>query len=121
MGFWNNFVDTFDLHGRIIFITGESFAGVYIPYLANAMLNAGNEIYFNLEATMMTDLLINNNAVMRQIPALSFVENWNRLMYLNNTIMEDIREQANTCGYVSFLEENLTYPPWVYFQLHLLA
>lgn len=26
-GFWKNFVDTFSLHGRKIFITGESYAG----------------------------------------------------------------------------------------------
>ena len=26
LGFWRNFVDTFGLHGRKIFITGESYA-----------------------------------------------------------------------------------------------
>lgn len=27
LGFWKNFVDTFSLHGRKVFITGESYAG----------------------------------------------------------------------------------------------
>lgn len=27
LGFWKNFVDTFGLHGRRVFITGESYAG----------------------------------------------------------------------------------------------
>lgn len=27
LGFWKNFVDTFGLHGRKVFITGESYAG----------------------------------------------------------------------------------------------
>lgn len=28
MGFWRNFVDTFNLQGRKVFFTGESYAGV---------------------------------------------------------------------------------------------
>jgi carboxypeptidase D len=39
LGFWKNFMDTFDLKGRKVFITGESYAGYYVPYIADAMLN----------------------------------------------------------------------------------
>ncbi len=39
LGFWENFVNTFDLKGRKVFITGESYAGYYVPYIADAMLN----------------------------------------------------------------------------------
>ncbi len=39
MGFWENFVDTFGLHNRKIFIAGESYAGYYVPYIADAFLN----------------------------------------------------------------------------------
>lgn len=28
MGFWKNFVDTFDLHGKKVYLSGESYAGV---------------------------------------------------------------------------------------------
>lgn len=55
LGFWRNFVDTFELHGRKIFIAGESYAGMYIPYLADAMLNENDTTYFRLNATMMYD------------------------------------------------------------------
>lgn len=27
MGFWKNFMDTFNLHNRKVYITGESYAG----------------------------------------------------------------------------------------------
>jgi carboxypeptidase D len=37
--FWENFVDTFALQGRKVYITGESYAGYYVPYIADAMLN----------------------------------------------------------------------------------
>ncbi len=39
LGFWENFVDTFALQNRRIFVTGESYAGYYVPYIADAMLN----------------------------------------------------------------------------------
>lgn len=39
LGFWKNFMDTFDLKGRKVFITGESYAGYYVPYIADAMFN----------------------------------------------------------------------------------
>ena len=29
-GFWRNFVDLFDLHGRKLYVTGESYAGQYV-------------------------------------------------------------------------------------------
>lgn len=33
--FWKNFVDTFDLKGSKVYITGESYAGMYVPYIAS--------------------------------------------------------------------------------------
>lgn len=42
LGFWKNFVDTFELHDRRVFITGESYAGMYVPYIADAMLNTND-------------------------------------------------------------------------------
>jgi carboxypeptidase D len=39
MGFWKNFIDTFQMHGYKVYITGESYAGQYIPYIASGMLD----------------------------------------------------------------------------------
>lgn len=35
MQFWANFVDTFDLTGYSVYIVGESYAGMYVPYIAS--------------------------------------------------------------------------------------
>ncbi|KAI1097427.1 Alpha/Beta hydrolase protein [Jackrogersella minutella] len=111
LGFWHNFVDTFDMQGREIYIAGESYAGMYIPYIAEAMFAENDPAYYNLQSTMLFDPLLNNEAVMQQVPAVAFVDHWNNLIRLNQTFMRDIRHRAITCGYSQFLEENIRYPP----------
>jgi carboxypeptidase D len=111
LGFWRNFVDTFGLHGHKIFIAGESYAGMYIPYLADAMLNENDTNYFRLNATMMYDPLINSHDVMRHLPAVAFTDHWRNLMPLNETFMEDIRARGEKCGHTPFLNDHLSFPP----------
>lgn len=42
VGFYKNFMKTFDLQGRDIYLTGESYGGYYVPYVADAILNENN-------------------------------------------------------------------------------
>lgn len=42
--FWEQFVDTFGLQGRKVYITGESYAGYFVPYIADAMLNNNDTV-----------------------------------------------------------------------------
>lgn len=48
MEFWKNFVDTFDLTGYKVYIVGESYAGMYVPYIASGMLDTNNTDYYNV-------------------------------------------------------------------------
>lgn len=50
MEFWENFVDTFDLTGYKVYIVGESYAGMYVPYIAGGMLDTNNTDYFNVSS-----------------------------------------------------------------------
>lgn len=66
LGFFRNFVDTFDLHGKKIYIVGESYAGLYVPYIAHAMFEKKNKRYFNVESTMIFDPSINKDEILTQ-------------------------------------------------------
>lgn len=66
LGFFKNFLDTFDLHNRKIFITGESYAGYYIPYIADAMLNTNDTKYYDVEAILMYDPSTSTNQVQEE-------------------------------------------------------
>ncbi|KAL8908447.1 MAG: hypothetical protein Q9171_005435, partial [Xanthocarpia ochracea] len=83
LGFFKIFVDTFALQGRKVYITGESYAGVcstsrqtlsggsrllqyYVPYIANAMLDANDSTYYNVEAILIYDPSTSTDTVQQQ-------------------------------------------------------
>ncbi|KAK8255675.1 Alpha/Beta hydrolase protein [Phyllosticta capitalensis] len=111
LGFFKNFVDTFGLHNKKIYITGESYAGYYVPYIADAMLNTNDTTYYNLNSIMFYDPSVNSDVVLEQVPAVAFVDYWAPLFNLNNTFMASLRSRADSCGYTSYLNDNLVFPP----------
>ncbi|KAF2136235.1 uncharacterized protein K452DRAFT_237868 [Aplosporella prunicola CBS 121167] len=111
MGFWRNFMDTFDLKGRKVYITGESYAGMYVPYIADAMIAQNNTDYFDVEGIMIYDPSIGYDSITEQVPTLAFVENNKALFPFNETFWEYIRNISSSCGYDDFLAEGLTFPP----------
>ncbi|KAH8757269.1 carboxypeptidase 4 [Diaporthe sp. PMI_573] len=113
LGFWKNFVDTFNLTNRDVYITGESYAGKYIPYIAEAMLDANDTEpgYYNVQGTMLIDPAISPDVALVEIPMLDFVENNQAFLRLNSTFKDEIRaahqEQYN---YTSFFETYFKFP-----------
>lgn len=71
LGFFKNFVDTFDLHHRKVYIAGESYAGLYVPYIADAMFNKEDTKYYNIQNTLIYDPSINEDAILEQGKLLS--------------------------------------------------
>lgn len=66
LGFFKNFVETFSLQGRKVFITGESYAGAYVPYIADAMFSANDTEYYNIDSILIYDPSTSSNAVQEQ-------------------------------------------------------
>ncbi|KAL9098027.1 MAG: hypothetical protein Q9187_009750, partial [Circinaria calcarea] len=66
LGFFKNFVDTFALQGRKVYITGESYAGYYVPYIADAMFNANDTEHFNIESIMIYDPSTSTDVVQQE-------------------------------------------------------
>ena len=66
LGFFKNFVDTFGLQNRKVYIAGESYAGYYVPYIADAMLNSNDTTYYDVESIMIYDPSTSTEAVQMQ-------------------------------------------------------
>ena len=127
LGFFKNFVDTFGLQNRKVYITGESYAGYYVPYIADAMLNTNDTTYYGVESIMIYDPSTSTDAVqqqskssfhsrfylmlMKSVPAVAYVDYFTPLFSLNASFTDFLHEQADTCGYTSFLNDYLVYPP----------
>jgi carboxypeptidase D len=54
------------MHGYKIYITGESYAGQYIPYIASGFLDAEDQVYYNLKGIQINDPSINYDDTMSQ-------------------------------------------------------
>ncbi len=59
-------MDTFSMQGFKVYVTGESYAGQYIPYIAGGMLDANDTTYFNVKGVQINDPSINHDDTMLQ-------------------------------------------------------
>lgn len=111
IGFYKQFVDTFQTKGYKTYITGESYAGMYVPYIADAFITADDTDYYNLAGIAINDPLIGDATMQQQVVMLPFVEYWNNLFYLNDTFMEALRENNDRCNFTSYYEKYYKFPP----------
>ncbi|EHA27697.1 hypothetical protein ASPNIDRAFT_41638 [Aspergillus niger ATCC 1015] len=108
MDFWRRFMKTFDLQNRKIYLTGESYAGQYIPYIASQMLDQDDDEYFRVAGIQINDPYINELPVLQDVAT---VNQHRSLFPFNDTFMSQITKLSDDCGYTSFLDDALTFPP----------
>ncbi|KAK0754598.1 carboxypeptidase cpdS precursor [Schizothecium vesticola] len=111
MGFWMNFVETFALQGYKVYIAGESYAGMYCPYIADAFINANDTVYFDMSGVLMYDPVISNYYLQTIVPATQFVTYWSGLFPFNDTFREKMHKTDKDCGLTKFVNDHLVYPP----------
>ncbi|KAK4574869.1 hypothetical protein LTR86_001711 [Recurvomyces mirabilis] len=110
-GFWKNFMEQFDLVGHKVYITGESYAGQYIPYIAEYMLDQNDTDYYNVSGIQINDPSINYDDTLIYAPSVWHLNDYSNIFGLNETFMTDINARAEKCGYFEFMETALTFPP----------
>lgn len=111
LGFFKNFVNLYSMQGYKVYIAGESYAGYYVPYIADAMLNANDTTYYNFQASMIYDPSVTYNAVAMQTPVWAFVESFPNLFPFNDTFKATMRNASQSCGYTAFMDKYLQFPP----------
>ncbi|POS70943.1 carboxypeptidase cpdS [Diaporthe helianthi] len=110
MGFWRNFVDAFGLHGYKIYVTGESYAGLYCPYISSNMLDTNDTTYFNVNGMLIYDPVISSGTA-PNAPTNYFVNYWRNVMPFEDNIALSIANASMTCGYDEYTDKYLTFPP----------
>ncbi len=66
IGFYRNFVDAFDMQSWKVYLTGESYGGFYVPYIADAFINQNDTVYYNLAGVAINDPILGDSTVQQQ-------------------------------------------------------
>ncbi|KAH8116530.1 alpha/beta-hydrolase [Phellopilus nigrolimitatus] len=106
LGFLANLVKVFpSLAHRPLLLTGESYAGTYIPYITKALFSAQNPPV-KLSKIAMGNAAITSLDVSEEVPTLSLIETYPQLIGYDTEVYEYFKEQSHLCGF----DFNLTYP-----------
>ncbi|KAJ4300604.1 hypothetical protein N0V88_003284 [Collariella sp. IMI 366227] len=111
LGFWTNFVDTFALQGFKVYVTGSSYSGMWAPFIASAMLDRNDATYFNVSGMAIWDGLYSKIPLVTDIPAAAFVQEWANALPFNDTFTATIQAIDAQCGFTTYLNQYLTFPP----------
>ncbi|KAF8637623.1 hypothetical protein AX17_002692 [Amanita inopinata Kibby_2008] len=106
MGFLGNLVKVFpNLAKRPLHITGESYAGTYIPYIMKAYFQMDHPPV-NLAKVAIGDGSITSAVVFELLPALSIIETYPQLIGYDPDVFKYFKEQSHLCGF----DISLSYP-----------
>jgi len=65
-GFYKNWVDAFQAQGKKVYITGESYGGYYVSYVADAFINADDTNYYNLAGVAINDPILGDGDLQQE-------------------------------------------------------
>jgi carboxypeptidase D len=112
VNFFENFENLFGLRDHKIFVTGESYAGRYVPYIASAMLDKNDTSLFNVSGALMYDPCIGDwDFTQQEVPVVPFARSNNNVMNFNASFLSDLESRHQSCGYADILSTYLTFPP----------
>ncbi|KAF9262147.1 alpha/beta-hydrolase [Marasmius fiardii PR-910] len=113
VGFFNQFLDIFsELKGKKLYLSGESYAGAYVPYIANYIYEHPNELPgWDLQGIWIADPVLGLDVLQEQVPAVNFVQKYEHVFAFNQTFMAQLNATAASCGYTDYLKEHLAAPP----------
>ncbi|KAJ5232174.1 hypothetical protein N7468_005130 [Penicillium chermesinum] len=110
--FFKNWQEIFGIKNYKIYVTGESYAGRYVPYISAAFLDEKNKEHFDLHGALVYDPCIGQfDYVQEQVPTVPFVKENANLFNLNDTFMAELEHLHKKCGYADWIDEYLTFPP----------
>ncbi|KAJ3559788.1 hypothetical protein NM688_g126 [Phlebia brevispora] len=105
-GFLSNLVKVFpSLSTRPFYLTGESYAGTYIPYITKGYFGMSNPPV-KLTKIAMGDGSIGSIFEFELMPVLTVIETYPQLIGYDPDVYTYFKEQSHLCGY----DLNLTYP-----------
>ncbi|GAB1204483.1 hypothetical protein APSETT445_003138 [Aspergillus pseudonomiae] len=99
------------LRSKRVHMIGESWAGIYIPYFASAIVHGQDSFPINLRSISIGDGTIGNAAAMSTVTIGSFMRSQKETLQIPEEILSVFTEAERTCGFDYILEAANQYPP----------
>jgi carboxypeptidase D len=109
--FLDNFFVRFpELKSRKLYITGESYAGTYIPYITNYLYerNGGTP---QLKGAIIIDGVITETSNQEDLVAYQYAVLHQTELKLTNADVASIKAESDKCNLSDYVDKNLKYPP----------
>ncbi|TQN64406.1 Carboxypeptidase Y-like protein [Colletotrichum shisoi] len=115
LGFYHNWMETLGTKGRKTDLTGESYAGHYIPYIGDTMIKSNQSADYNLSGALMSSPYIRSvpEDFQQHAVTLSFVDEYNNVIVLYPGVADyydRIKTADEDCGYAEMREKDFTFP-----------
>lgn len=109
--FFLNFQETFGISKFKIYMTGESYAGIYVPYIAAEMMDRNDPEHLNVSGALMYDPCDGSWIyTQEQASAVPWIQKNNNILGFNQTFLDHLESQDKRCGYAEYREQYLTFP-----------
>ncbi|KYG45916.1 hypothetical protein M433DRAFT_24189 [Acidomyces richmondensis BFW] len=106
------FVEWFKNFELLYDVTGESYAGRYVPYISSAMLNKSDTEYYDLKGALVYDPCIGNYLyTQEEVVTYPFLEKNNGILGLNASFMANLSAAHSSCGYQNIIDTYYRFPP----------
>ncbi|EJD45521.1 alpha/beta-hydrolase [Auricularia subglabra TFB-10046 SS5] len=114
-GFLEQFYAVFpELLRKKLFLTGESYAGYYVPYIAHRILTASKsekkQLPIDLQGLLINDGVYDSFSVSIYLPLERFVVANQATLGVNDSVVASVLNTSIACGIDAILDQ-VTYPP----------
>ncbi|KAI0640566.1 alpha/beta-hydrolase [Trametes meyenii] len=112
VGFLQQFLEVFkELQGKKLYVTGESYAGMYVPYITNYIFEHPAALNLSMTGFWVSDPVLGWDVVQEQIPAVDFVHKYEGVFSFNQSFLAHLDSVAERCNYAGYVEKHVTFPP----------
>jgi len=116
VGFLDNFFAIFnELKGGELWLTGESYAGMYLFYIAAEIYSRPDAVNaaagLNLQGVNANDPSITGDPFGEEIPSIPYAIAHQHDLKLSDAFIAKMIKKAKAHGVYDYVEQNLKYPP----------
>ena len=102
------------LHGKRLWLAGESYAGKFIPFIADQIYKESDQnkkAGINLQGINLSDAFFMNDLVGKELPAMQFARQHYKEMNITEKDMKTLEKKAKKIGIDKYIDTHLNYPP----------